>query len=144
MDRSRASLFLPEVTYETLRAFAAAAADPNPIHLDESVARAQGLPGVIAHGMWTLSQTLGVIAEHLGSPRVTQVESRFKGLVLLGDRPEVRFEVASNEGASESSLGRKVVFEVVTARSPQAVLVGSMIVWGALDPGRLEGRHPKN
>ncbi len=34
-----------------IRAFAQASGDHNPIHLDESVAKSMGLPGVIAHGM---------------------------------------------------------------------------------------------
>ncbi|MFC7504701.1 MaoC/PaaZ C-terminal domain-containing protein, partial [Nocardioides sp. GCM10030258] len=43
---------LPEVTYEITRAdlvaYAAASGDQNPIHQDEEIALAVGLPGVIA------------------------------------------------------------------------------------------------
>ncbi|MFL6173120.1 MAG: MaoC/PaaZ C-terminal domain-containing protein, partial [Marmoricola sp.] len=43
------------VTRADLVAYAAASGDHNPIHQDESVALAVGLPGVIAHGMFTLA-----------------------------------------------------------------------------------------
>ena len=43
------------VTRADLVAYAEAGGDHNPIHQDEEVARAVGLPGVIAHGMYTLA-----------------------------------------------------------------------------------------
>ena len=45
-----------------LVAYAAASGDHNPIHQDEEVARSVGLPGVIAHGMFTLA----LVARYLG------------------------------------------------------------------------------
>ncbi|MCY7401882.1 MAG: MaoC family dehydratase N-terminal domain-containing protein [Nocardioides sp.] len=50
---------LPEqvftVTRADLVAYAEASGDHNPIHQDEEVALGVGLPGVIAHGMYTLA-----------------------------------------------------------------------------------------
>lgn len=43
------------VTRADLVAYAHASGDHNPIHQDESVAVSVGLPGVIAHGMYTLA-----------------------------------------------------------------------------------------
>lgn len=43
------------VTRADLVAYAAASGDHNPIHQDEEIARSVGLPGVIAHGMYTLA-----------------------------------------------------------------------------------------
>ena len=48
---------LPEQTYTVTRAalvrYAGASGDRNPIHWSDRVARSVGLPGVIAHGMFT-------------------------------------------------------------------------------------------
>lgn len=52
-----------EVTQERVNAFAAATADPERIHLDADVARAAGLPGTIAHGLYTLSLGPGFLGE---------------------------------------------------------------------------------
>ncbi|MGH8881642.1 MAG: MaoC/PaaZ C-terminal domain-containing protein, partial [Stackebrandtia sp.] len=42
------------VTRDDLAAYAQASGDHNPIHLDDAAAQAAGLPGVIAHGMYTM------------------------------------------------------------------------------------------
>jgi acyl dehydratase len=50
---------LPAQAYRVTRAdlvrYAAASGDDNPIHQDDAVARSVGLPGVIAHGMYTMA-----------------------------------------------------------------------------------------
>ena len=50
---------LPTQAYTVTRAdlvrYAQASGDDNPIHQDEEVARSVGLPGVIAHGMYTMA-----------------------------------------------------------------------------------------
>ena len=43
------------VTRDDLVRYARASGDFNPIHQDEDVARSVGLPGVIAHGMFTMA-----------------------------------------------------------------------------------------
>lgn len=43
------------ITRSDLVRYAEASGDGNPIHQDESVALAVGLPGVIAHGMYTMA-----------------------------------------------------------------------------------------
>ena len=51
------------VTRADLVAYADASGDHNPIHQDEEVARSVGLPGVIAHGMYTLALVGRAVAE---------------------------------------------------------------------------------
>jgi len=68
-------------------AYAAASGDHNPIHLDDAVARMVGLPGVINHGLGTLSLVVGGLVEHLvaGDPsRVRRLFVRFTDLVVPG------------------------------------------------------------
>lgn len=68
-------------------AYAAASGDHNPIHLDESIARMVGLPGVINHGLGTLSLVAGGLVEHLaaGDPtRLRRIAVRFTDMVIPG------------------------------------------------------------
>lgn len=68
-------------------AYAAASGDHNPIHLDDAVARMVGLPGVINHGLGTLSLVSGGLVEHVaaGDPsRVRRLSVRFTDLVIPG------------------------------------------------------------
>jgi acyl dehydratase len=85
-----AEAFLP-VTAAMLKEYAAASGDSNPIHLDESVARASGLPGIIAHGM-LVAAWIGERAVRFA--RVSGLESdlklkefstRFRAMVFPGD-----------------------------------------------------------
>ena len=48
--------------------YADASGDQNPIHQDESAALAVGLPGVIAHGMWTMGAAVQVVVDWVGDP----------------------------------------------------------------------------
>ena len=61
---------LPTQTYTVTRAdliaYAAASGDHNPIHQDEEVARSVGLPGVIAHGMYTLALAARAVSDWTG------------------------------------------------------------------------------
>jgi acyl dehydratase len=77
---------LAPITREQLREYAAASGDFNPIHLDEEVARKNGLPGIIAHGMLIA----GIIAE-CGRRAAgegwtfTRLQNRFRAMTFLGD-----------------------------------------------------------
>lgn len=68
-------------------AYAEASGDHNPIHLDENVAKMVGLPGVINHGLGTLSIVSGGLVDALagGDPtRVSALRVRFTDMVIPG------------------------------------------------------------
>lgn len=72
------------VTREALVAYAAASGDHNPIHQDETVALAVGLPGIIAHGMYTLALAGRYVDEHLGERgRVATIGAKFTKPVVV-------------------------------------------------------------
>ncbi|MBC7387512.1 MAG: MaoC family dehydratase N-terminal domain-containing protein [Cryobacterium sp.] len=79
------------ITLEWLKEFARVSGDYNPIHQDESVARAMGLPGVIAHGMLTASlmhsRAIEAMVDYrdLRGFRITRSEVRFRSMTFLGD-----------------------------------------------------------
>lgn len=89
--------------------YAAASGDHNPIHLDDSVARMVGLPGVINHGLGTLSLVVGGLVEELASgdpARVRRLAARFTDMVLPGSEVTTRvweggvFETTRPDGAT--------------------------------------------
>jgi acyl dehydratase len=72
------------ITRADLVAYADASGDHNPIHQDEQVARSVGLPGVIAHGMYTLALAARYVDEQLGEPgRITQIGAKFTRPVVV-------------------------------------------------------------
>jgi len=79
------------VTRADLRAYAEASGDHNPIHQDDDVARSVGLPGVIAHGMYTLALAARYVDEELGEPgRIATIGGKFLRPVVV---PEEGTEV---------------------------------------------------
>lgn len=63
---------LPTRTFRVSRSdlirYAGASNDFNPIHWSDRIARAVGLPGVIAHGMYTMALAGQAVAEWVGDP----------------------------------------------------------------------------
>lgn len=97
----------PPVTHETLRAYALASGDGNTIHLDDSAARAAGLPGVIAHGMlvaaW-VSDRAAQTAQEINDEAVAagktnyviaSFSTRFKAMTFPGEAIQVGGRVKS-------------------------------------------------
>lgn len=72
------------ITRADLVAYAAASGDQNPIHSDEEVARSVGLPGVIAHGMYTLALAARAADTWAGGPgRVLELAAKFINPVVV-------------------------------------------------------------
>ena len=71
------------VTRADLRAYADASGDPNPIHLDEDVAKSVGLPDVIAHGMFTMALAARYVDEQVGPGRIAEIGCRFTRPVVV-------------------------------------------------------------
>lgn len=84
---------LPARSYRVTRLdlikYAGAAGDFNVIHWNERVARAVGLPNVIAHGMYTMAQAGKFVTEWVGDPgAVTDFGVRFSAMVPVPDDDE--------------------------------------------------------
>lgn len=71
------------VTRADLVAYAVASGDQNPIHQDEEVALSVGLPGVIAHGMYTLALVGTAVAEWTGGAEVVDLGAKFTSPVVV-------------------------------------------------------------
>ena len=71
------------VTRDDLVRYAAASGDHNPIHRDESVARSVGLPGVIAHGMFTMALAARAVADWTGNAEVVELGCKFTNPVVV-------------------------------------------------------------
>ena len=76
---------LEPVTRLQLIKYAGASGDFNPIHtIDEAAANA-GLPGVIAHGMLTMSRIGRLFSPYLAHGFIKRFEARFASMVFVGD-----------------------------------------------------------
>jgi acyl dehydratase len=81
---------IPGKSYQATRLdlvkYAGASGDFNVIHWNERLARAVGLPGVIAHGMYTMAQAGKFVSEWAGDPgAVLEFGVRFSAVVPVPD-----------------------------------------------------------
>jgi acyl dehydratase len=102
---------LPTKTYRVTRAdlvrYAGASGDFNPIHWSDRFATKVGLPGVIAHGMFTMALVGRAVTEWAGSPdAVVDYNVRFTRPVVVPDDDEgTEIEVSAVvKGQTEDGL----------------------------------------
>ncbi len=68
--------------------YAGASGDFNPIHWSDRVATAVGLPGVIAHGMFTLALAARAVATWTDGGEVVELGAKFTNPVVVPDDDE--------------------------------------------------------
>ena len=116
------------LTRADLVRYAGASGDLNPIHWSDRVATSVGLPGVIAHGMYTMALAARAVDEWVGAPgRVVELGCKFtKPVVVPDDDTGVVVRVAGTVKSVEDGLAT-VALEVTCGGekvlgAPRAVL----------------------
>lgn len=100
------------VTRADLKRYAAASGDHNPIHQDENVATSVGLPGVIAHGMYTMALAARAVSTWFPEAEVVSFGCKFTNPVVVPAEGGVEVEVAGE--AKEGDDGLTTVSLTVT------------------------------
>ena len=88
------------ITRADLVRYAEASGDHNPIHQDEQVASSVGLPGVIAHGMYTMALAARAVETWFPGAEVVSLGCKFTNPVVVPADGSVEVEVAGE--ASEA------------------------------------------
>jgi acyl dehydratase len=116
------------VTRLTLVQYAGASGDFNPIHTNERVAKAVGLPDVIAHGMYTMAEAGRFASEWAGDPgAVVEFGVRFSAPVVVPDDDHgATIEVGGT--VQEKLDGNKVVLALVARSGDTKVLTQARAV----------------
>jgi acyl dehydratase len=81
----------------TLIKYAGASGDYNPIHTIDEEAKKAGLPGIIAHGMWTMGNLAKLFTEFYEEGFIQDYTIRFKGMVFLNDVVTLQAELAEEK-----------------------------------------------
>lgn len=107
-DRGEPTLtFGSHVDVDMPTRYAQVSGDHNPIHLDAAVATMVGFPGVINHGLGTLSLVTGGLVEHLagGDPAgISRVSARFTDVVFPGS--DLSTSVWASPGRADFATAR--------------------------------------
>ncbi|OLS40329.1 MaoC/PaaZ C-terminal domain-containing protein [Bacillus sp. MRMR6] len=76
---------LEPVSRMDLIKYSGASGDFNPIHTIDDEAKKAGLPGIIAHGMWTMGNLAKLFTPYYEEGFIQDYSIRFKGMVFLND-----------------------------------------------------------
>lgn len=115
--------------------YAGASGDFNPIHWSDRVAESVGLPGVVAHGMFTMALGGRLVTDWLGDPgRVLGYQVRFTRPVSV---PDVVAGVDDEQGGALVELTGTL--KSVTVREDGA-RVGTVTVVATFDGKAVLGR----
>ena len=103
--------------------YAGASTDFNEIHYSDRHARAIGLDGVVAHGMWTMGAALRVVTDWVGDPgRVLSYSVRFTRPVLVPDTDE---GVEVTFGGIVSALEEGIATVSLSATTQEGAVLGA-------------------
>jgi acyl dehydratase len=119
-----------DVSRADLVRYAGASGDFNPIHWNGRFAEQVGLPGVIAHGMFTMGAAVQVVTDWIGNPgAIVDYQTRFTKPVVVEDvdGPGATIEVTGVIGAVDEANSTVRVDLTVTSAS-QKVLVKAQAV----------------
>jgi acyl dehydratase len=119
-----------DVSRADLVRYAGASGDFNPIHWNDRFAEQVGLPGVIAHGMFTMGAAVQLVTDWVGNPAaVVDYQTRFTKPVVVEnlDAGGATLEVAGVIGAVDEANSSVRVDLTVTAAG-QKVLVKAQAV----------------
>lgn len=116
------TVILPSVSRLDLIKYAGASGDYNPIHTIDEEAKRAGLPGVIAHGMWTMGNLAKLFTPYYEEGFIQDYSIRFKGMVFLNDiitlhavvdankEEEITFDVSAKNQDGRNVIEGHVVF----------------------------------
>ncbi|KGR85034.1 MaoC/PaaZ C-terminal domain-containing protein [Lysinibacillus odysseyi] len=76
---------MPPVTRLDLIKYAGASGDFNPIHTIDEEATNAGLPGIIAHGMWTMGNLAKLFTPYVEDGFIEDYAIRFRNMVFIDD-----------------------------------------------------------
>ena len=123
-----------EVTRTDLVKYAGASGDFNPIHWNEAFATSVELPGVIAHGMFTMGSAVQLVSDWAGDPgAVVDFQTRFTKPVVVSDttgsdEPGATIEVSGTIGKLDADAGTARVDLTVVAAGQKVLMKAQALV----------------
>ena len=123
-----------DLTRTDLVKYAGASGDFNPIHWNESFAVGVGLPGVIAHGMFTMGSAVQLVTDWAGDPAaVVDFQTRFTKPVPVSDttgtaEPGAVIEISGAIGAIDADKGTARVDLTVICAGQKVLMKAQAVV----------------
>jgi acyl dehydratase len=109
-----------ELTRTDLVRYAGASGDFNPMHHDEVLAKAAGMPSVFGHGMFSAGFLASALTDYVGEGALTRYAVRFTKQAWPGDVLQTKITITAVNGNSVDLTADLVTDKGVTVISGEA------------------------
>jgi len=114
------------ITRDLLKQYAKASGDTNPIHVNDAVAEAAGLKGIIAHGLFSfgfISKLFEDLLEHGKYGEIIEIHVEMRGMVRCGDMLVTEATIEKIEGKRVFLDVKQTTFTNVDIKDKNGILV---------------------
>ena len=113
---------LKPVSRMDLIKYSGSSGDFNPIHTIDEEAKKAGLPGIIAHGMWTMGNLSKLFTPYYEEGFIKDYNIRFSGMVFLNDVLTLKADLADK-------VDQSLIFDVRAINQHQKDVVKGKLIF---------------
>ena len=113
---------LKPVSRMDLIKYSGSSGDFNPIHTIDDEAKKAGLPGIIAHGMWTMGNLSKLFTPYYDEGFIKDYNIRFSGMVFLEDVLTLKAELVDK-------IEQSLIFDVKAINQHQKDVVKGKVIF---------------
>ena len=110
---SISALNIDRVSRKSLKRYAKASGDHNPIHINEDFAQESGLPNVIAHGMLIMSYLGKILTSTFPQSTLVNFSSQFISMTHINDRLSCSGEIIKKTTDTTNNTSYDILLKVI-------------------------------
>lgn len=122
VDELLADVQLAPVTRMDLIEYSSASGDFNPIHTSDEDAEKAGLPGIIAHGMWSMGNLSKLFTPYYEEGFIEDYSIRFKEMVRLNDILTLKAKLTKKDSS-------KISFDTAAVNQEQKEVIKGRVIF---------------
>ena len=121
-------LIINNITKKSLKRYARASGDYNPIHLDKDFAQKYGLPNVIVHGMLVMSYLGRMLTNTFPQATIVDFSSQFISMTHINDKLSCAGKIIKKTTDISGNIIYKVQLKVVSDNNEKRIIGKASII----------------
>ena len=119
---SISALNIDRVSRKSLKRYAKASGDYNPIHINEDFAQESGLPNVIAHGMLIMSYLGKILTNTFPQSTLVNFSSQFISMTHINDRLSCSGEIIKKTTDTTNNTSYDILLKVINESGEKKII----------------------
>ena len=121
-------LIINKITKKSLKRYARASGDYNPIHLDKDFAQKYGLPNVIVHGMLVMSYLGRMLTNTFPQATIVDFSSQFISMTHINDKLSCTGKIIKKTTDFSGNIIYKIQLKVVSENNEKRIIGKASII----------------